>query len=121
MSNTSPSVGLSLVAPQAFQAFNRSATVTVGNLVLQSIGQQTGLDFSFTVKRSLKALEPNTCDLKIWNLSNGSRQQMQQASQKSSIVAAPPTGTPDVGGQKLNIIPVQIDAGYVGHTSSCTR
>ena len=118
MSNTSPSVGLSPVVPQAFQAFNRSATVTVGNLVLQSIGQQTGLDFSFTVKRSLEALEPNTCDLKIWNLSEGSRQQMQQASQKSSIVAAPPTGTPDVGGQKLNIIPVQIDAGYVGHTST---
>lgn len=101
-----------------FTAYNRSSTITVGTVQVANIGQQRGLDLSFTVKRTLKAGEPNTCDLKIYNLSAASRKALEQSSQKSTIVQAPPTGIPTVAGQPVNIIPVQIDAGYVGHTST---
>jgi hypothetical protein len=114
----SATVTLPNVVTKGFQAFNRSSTITVGNIVIANVGQQLGLDVGFTIKRTLKPNEPNTCDLKIYNLSDASRKALAQASQKSSIVAKPPSGTPTVAGQPVNIIPVQIDAGYVGHTST---
>jgi len=114
----SPSLPISPLAPQGFQAFKRSSVVTVGNTQISNVGAQRGLDVEFNVRRTLKALEPNTCDLRIWNLSAASRKAIEQASQKSTIIAQPPSGTPGVAGAAVNIIPVQIDAGYVGHTST---
>lgn len=114
----SPSLPLSPLSPQGYQAFQRASVVTVGNTQIANVGGQRGLDVEFTVRRTLKALEPNTCDLRIWNLSAASRKAIEQASQKSNIIAKPPSGTPDVAGSPINIIPVQIDAGYVGHTST---
>ena len=101
-----------------YPVFNRSSIVTVGPVQVQNIGQQLGLDVSFNIKKTLKAKEANTCDLKIWNLSQASLLQLGMASQVSTIFAAPPTGTPYVLGKKVSVIPVQIDAGYVGHTST---
>ena len=106
------------IVQDGFQAFLRSSTITVGNIQIANIGLTTGLDVEFSVKRSLKANEPNTCDLKIYNLSDASRKSIAQAAQKSTIVQAPPTGIPTVAGQPVSIIPVKIEAGYVGHTST---
>lgn len=48
------------------ELFGRAARVVVNTT------EVTGLDVAFTVKKSLKP-EPNTCDLKIWGLSQATR------------------------------------------------
>ena len=112
------SVPLAQVSAAGFPIFNRSSTITVGPLSIKNIGSQSGLDVSFQIKSSLKSKEPNHCDLKVWNLSADSLMQLGMSAQPSTIVAAPPTGVPSANGQPVQIIPVRIDAGYVGHTST---
>lgn len=90
--------------------FSRSSTVTVGTKEIQNIGQQIGLDVWFQVKRSLKPGEPNTCDLKIWNLSDSSLKELSQAAQTVSVATAP--------GGKVQIVPVKIVAGYETGTAT---
>ena len=90
--------------------FSRSSTVKVGTKEILNVGQQIGLDVWFQVKRTLKPNEPNTCDLKIWNLSDTSLKQLAQATQSVSIASAP--------GGKVQVIPVSIVAGYESNTSS---
>lgn len=103
----------SIVVPSGpnFDILNRSSTITVGTTQIQNIGQQRGLDVEFEVKSTLKPKEPNTCDLKIWNLSEGTRKAIEQASQPLKGITAPPKGT-------AKVVPVQIVAGYLGHTST---
>jgi hypothetical protein len=62
---------------------------------INTIGSQAGLTCHFTIKRDLKATA-NTCDLQIHNLNADHRLALQQA--KSALV--------------------QVDAGYVGLTST---
>lgn len=94
-----------------FALFNRSSTITVGTRQITNIGQQVGLRCSFEIKTTLKPSEPNTCDLKIWNLSEATRREIEQSASATNI-AAPPGGPP------VKVVPVQIVAGYVGHTST---
>jgi hypothetical protein len=111
-----------VLLPNAFEvglpAYNRSSTVTVGTTQIQNIGQQLGLRVSFNVKRTLQAKEPNTCDLKIWNLAPSTLAAIANSAQKSNVIQAPPTGIPNALGQPVNVIPVQIEAGFVGQTGS---
>jgi hypothetical protein len=111
-------VPLTTIFAPGFKAYDRSSTVTIGSTQIANIGRQRGLDVGFSVKRTLKAKEANTCDLKVWGLSEASRKAIEQASQKSTIIAKPPAGIPNVAGKPVNVIPVRIDAGYVGHTST---
>lgn len=90
--------------------YSQSSTIRVGTKEIQNIGQQVGLDVWFQVKRSLKPKDPNTCDLKIWNLSDSSLKQLAQATQTLSIASAP--------GGKIQVIPVSIIAGYESGTST---
>jgi|GEM_PF-1271711 hypothetical protein len=99
----------------AISLFSRASVITIGTVQISNIGQQLGLDVWFSVRRTLKAGTPNTCDLKIWNLSNSSRFAIESSSQSVStsianIAAAP--GAPDTG------VPVKIEAGYVGNMST---
>jgi hypothetical protein len=88
--------------------FLRSSTVTVGNTQIQNIGLQQGLDVEFKVVRSLKPTDPNTCDLKIYGLSDDTQQQLANASQAYK----------PAGGPTTKVIPVRIDAGFVNNTST---
>jgi hypothetical protein len=115
----SPSVPLPAVAsPSGFSTFLRSSTVTVGTTQIQNIGLQLGLRVQFSVKRTLKPKEPNTADLKVWGLSPTTRAALAQGAQKTTIIAAPPAGIPGVQGAPVSVIPVQIDAGFIGATST---
>lgn len=91
--------------------YNRASRVTVGTVQVSNIGQQTGLDVWFQVRRSLKAKEPNTCDLKLWNLSDSSRKSIEQSGQPIPSIAAAP-GAPN------KVVPVKIEAGYVGNMAT---
>ncbi len=118
MSLQGPALPLPSTFEEGVPVFSRSSTVTVGTVQIANIGAARGLDVIFQVKRSLKPKEPNTCDLKIYNLGADSLAAIAQATQKSTIIAAPPTGIPGVAGKPVNIVPVRIDAGYVGRTST---
>lgn len=89
---------------------NRSCTVTVGTTQITNIAEQKGLDVWFTVRRSLKPGEPNTCDLRIYNLSDDSR--------KSIEAAAQPLPQPGGGASTATATPVEIVAGYDNATST---
>lgn len=78
--------------------FKRIWRVTVGTLGLEQI------DVQFRVKKTLKPL-PNTCELKIYNLTADHRKQIEQQASKGNVQFNP---------QK---IPVRIEAGYVDPTS----
>jgi hypothetical protein len=117
--NSPPDIELDDELINGFSVFDRSCTITVGPIQIQNIGQQQGLDVEFTVKKTLKAKEANTCDLKIYNLSAASLNQLGMAAQTSTVIQAPPSGlSGQVTGNPVKIIPVQIDAGYVGNTST---
>ena len=101
-------VGLSSALAQgSIPLFLRSSTVTVGTTQIQNIGLQQGLDVEFKVVRSLKPTDPNTGDLKIYGLSDDTQKQLENASQ--AYKPAGPT---------TKVIPVRIDAGFVGSTST---
>ena len=92
--------------PLGFTLENRSVTVTVGNVQVVNVGQQVGLDVWFQIKRDLKAKVPNTCDLRLYNLSQSTRQSIEQYTQVNAQ------------GANTKVVPVQIDAGYVGNVST---
>ena len=71
------------------QLFGRSWRITVDTL------QLTGIDVEFQVKKTLKP-EPNTCDLKLYNLTSDHQKQIEQ--------------NPAV--LKLKKVPVRVEAGY---------
>lgn len=71
--------------------FRRSVDVVVGPKRL------TGLDCAFDIEKTLKA-EPNTCELKIWNLAEDTRATFEQLSPRKKF--------------QTKGIPVRIEAGY---------
>jgi hypothetical protein len=93
-----------------FQLINRSCTITVGTTQIANIGQQIGIDVWFQVKKSLKGT-PNTADLRLYGLSEATRKGLEQSTQTSPSPASGP-------GASNTLVPVQIDAGYVGSTST---
>lgn len=88
--------------------WSRASRVTVGTVEVVNIGQEQGMDVWFQVRRTLKAGEPNTCDLKLYNLSDNSRKAIEQSSQTSPSVTSPP-------GLPTTFTPVKIEAGYKGN------
>src|SRR5271166_3967413 len=83
--------------------FERSCTVQVGTLLIPGGTQGFGLRIAFKVKRGVKVTQgvtkpqPNTCDLKIWNLSLSHQKQLEQST---------------VPGAGKTVVPVIISAGY---------
>jgi hypothetical protein len=104
---TIPEIVIQGAAPSTI-LFSRASRITVGTRQISNFGQQIGLDVWFSVRRSLKPNEPNTCDLKIWNLSDSTRKVLEQSSQIIPSISSAP-GAPNTG------IPVKIEAGYVGN------
>ena len=93
------------------QLFQRSSVVTVGQTAITNIDQEVvGLDVWFEIKRSLRPKEPNTCDIKIYNLTDQTSNAISQY-----VPPVPSPGT--VGGQVPQGVPVNIVAGYVGASS----
>lgn len=92
------------------QLLNRSATITVGTVEVSNVGQQIGLDIWAQVRRSLRPQEPNTADLRLYNLSDASRKAIEASSSPSPGPAQP--------GGTNTVVPVKIEAGYVGSTST---
>lgn len=99
-----------MAQPSPFSPFDRSATITVGPVQIANIGQQVGLDVWASCRRSLRPKEPNTCDLRIYNLSDASRKAIEAAAQPSPGPAQP--------GGTNTVVPVKVVAGYVGNTST---
>lgn len=100
---TTPSSSSSLL-------FQRACTLQVADLLIPA-GQGTGLDVSFVIKRGVKVTaggqkpQPNTCDLKIWNLSPTHRKQLEQST------------IPGAAGAATKIVPVIVTAGYTARQS----
>jgi len=94
----------------AVSLLNRACTVTVGTIQITDFGLQTGLDVWFQVRRSLRPQEPNTCDLRLYNLSDASRKAIESS-------ASPSPGPAQPGGTNT-VVPVKIVAGYVGGEST---
>lgn len=94
--------------PSPQTLIQRAATVTVGDILIQC-SASTGLDIEFHVRKSLMTTmtaqkpKPNSCDLKLYNLTESHRKDLSQATQ--------PKTTPT---QKTKIVPVIISAGYAG-------
>lgn len=76
--------------------FKRSARITISTLeiVVDPAAAGSHLDVAFHVERSLKP-EPNTAELQVWNLNPDNRMALEE----------------------LELVPVQIDAGYEGGMS----
>ena len=83
--------------------FERACTLQVGSLLIPGGAQGFGLRVSFKVKRGVKVTQgvqkpqPNTCDLKIWNLSLSHQKALEQST---------------VPGASKTVVPVIISAGY---------
>ena len=93
--------------------FGRFARITVGQIQTTWSGATGGgLDLWFQAKRNLKPKEPNTCNLKLWNLAPASRQAIESYTSTSFQAGGAPPGL----GQ--NVVPVKIEAGYVGNFST---
>ena len=97
--------------PASIQLFSRSSVITVGTIQVSNIGQSIGLDAWFQVRRSLKANEPNTCDLRLYNLAPSTLSALAAATQTVPSPANAP-------GSPLTVVPVKIVAGYEGGTST---
>jgi hypothetical protein len=104
--------------PATATRFNRAGQITIGTVTFP-IGTATGLDVWFQAKRNLKAKEPNTCDLKIWNLAASTRSTIEQYTASGVVAGGAPPGA-KLGGLAgtSTIIPVRIEAGYVGNVST---
>lgn len=98
--------------PAPFSLFLRSCVVTVGTIQVSNVGLQSGLDIWFKIKRTLKPGESSTCDLKLTNLADATRQTIESYTKASVPTGAPPGATP------TSIVPVTIAAGYVGNSST---
>ena len=95
------------------QLFNRSSTVTVGPVSISNIGQELGLDVWFNVKRSLRPKQPNTADIRLYNLADARRKAIEAAAQPFPASVGPPVKP---GEPRGTYTPVSIVAGYVGST-----
>ena len=98
--------------------FDRSCTVTIGTVQIESIGRKSGLRTKFQVLRSLKPKEPNTCDLMIWNLSDEHRQAIDSYTTAIKSMSAAPGSKLGGIGAGSTVVPVKIEAGYAGNTST---
>lgn len=91
----------------SFTLYPRSCSVQVGGIVIPA-DPGTGFHVTFKVKRGVHVSKtsikphPNTCDLKIWNLSESTRKSIEQAAATALDKA----------------VPVVISAGYVGHRAN---
>lgn len=96
--------------------YSRSSRVTVGTIQIANIGRQIGLDVWFRIKRTLKKGDPNTCDVKVWNLSDSSRAAIDSSSAFAPSVTQPPAPAATFQGEAapppVRLIPVRIEAGY---------
>lgn len=110
--------------PSPIQLENRSCTITVGTvgptgqstgrgIQVNDIGLQQGLDVWFEVKRSLKQGTPNTCDLRLYNLSDATRKSLEAA---TTGTTTPIQSAPSAAALPPSV-PVIVQAGYVGGTS----
>lgn len=87
--------------------------MTVGSTEISNIGQQIGLDVWFQIKRSLRPKEPNTGDLRLYNLSDAHRKAIEASAQPLPTSVGPPVKPGEPRGQYT---PISIVAGYVGST-----
>ena len=99
--------------PTVFALWNRASVVTVGTVQISNIGQQEGLGAWFEVKRSLKPNTPNTCDLRLYNLSDAHRQTIEQYTQTPTSSKAKKASSGIA--VAASVVPVTIVAGYVGN------
>lgn len=83
--------------------FNREAVVTVDTLQMKC-GGVAGFDVAFEVQKDLTG-KPNTCDVKIWNLSADHRSELAGKAAKKTT-----------GGKPAGVL-VRLDAGYKDQTS----
>ena len=102
----------------AFALFNRFARITVGTVQITYTGQQTGLDVWFKAKRDLKSKKASTCDLKIWNLADATRQSIESYTNLGFQAGGGPVGSKTGGLLNTAIVPVKIEAGYLGNIST---
>lgn len=104
----------------SLQLESRSCTVTVGAVSISNIGAAAGLDIWFQVKRSLKPNQPNTCQLRIRNLSPTTRAAIA-ASTTGTVAALTTKGSAKTASKTKAsasaTVPVTVTAGYVGGTS----
>ncbi len=95
--------------------FRRAAKIVVGTTDI------SGLDVAFNVKKTLNPNEPNTCDLKVWNLSPDTRKTIESgATGRQSAVKlskAQRLAGFTSGLSSVTVVPVLIEAGYVNQTS----
>lgn len=97
------------------ELFDRSVVVTINTFKLVL------LDAAFKIEKTIKP-EPNTCDLSIWNLSEGQRSELEMlltAARLRAKSALTGTGLTDAKlkeevAKRLTGIPVDIAAGYGG-------
>lgn len=92
---------------QGAELFGRRWAVTVNTTRI------TELDLSFKIEKSLKD-EPNKCELKIWNLTEDLRAQIEELNPKTDEVSslAKKKNKVAVRKQATKGIPCQIEAGY---------
>jgi hypothetical protein len=113
-----PSVGQpsSAQQPSSLQLYSRACTINIGGIQIanNSIGLQTGLDVWFQVRTSLKPKKPNTCDLRVTNLTAATRQAIAQAT-NGAVGAA---GGKVTSSSATSVVGVSIQAGYVGGVST---
>lgn len=89
------------IAMDGIQLFEKSCTITIGSVQVTNIGLNRGLDVWFNVKRSIQKGKTNVADLRLFNLTATTRQAIAS----------------ELGPQN-DPVQVQIDAGYVGNTST---
>ena len=102
------------------ELYDRASVLVVGNTRIQNIGQQVGINIWFEVRRNLKPKEPNTLDLKLYNLKDDTRESIEQylAPIKSQTTVTGNTKKKTVTYLGSNQgVPVSLTAGYVGATS----
>lgn len=89
---------MSTITPDTL--FRRSWRVAVSDLDVSS------LDIEFKILKTIKP-EPNKCALTVWNLNQGHRADLLKRNNPFNLTS-----------DKIVGIPVQIDAGYRGHSST---
>ena len=90
------------VTTQGPTLFRRAISLTVGSTLL------SGLDCAFEVKKTIKK-EPNTCGIKLFNLSASTRKSLEAAT-------VPSASTASTGGSPV-LVPCILKAGYVNALS----
>jgi hypothetical protein len=101
------SAGFGTASQDPTLLWGKAATIQVGTLLIPT-GGITGLDVWFKVHRGVKVTagstkpQPNTCDLKLYNLSPDHRKQLEAST---------------VPGAGTKVVPVVISAGYLGRQS----